>query len=117
MHDKIIELSELIKNYCNIKNINKFNTVKLRNRKFGFIMHEIVFYRLFYSKIQTTKMSIVSNINHTSGKLITRQSYHNKDANISVNFYKNLYKQIASFYKINYTKMNKIKLYAVYGCL
>jgi hypothetical protein len=99
---------------CNKETINKVSDKKLRNRSEGIQINDVIYYRLLYSQIGTTKEGIVSKINNLNNTFHSRQAFDKKDINISYVFYRDLFYKLSEI--INNNQRSKVsKLIAVDG--
>ena len=62
--DKICDINKIFNDICNYNSINSLNGKHLRNIKNGISITDAIFYKFLYAKLHTTKLSIVSKINH-----------------------------------------------------
>ena len=81
--NQINDIIKLFKNNCNKETINKVSDKKLRNRSNSIQINDVIYYRLLYSQIGTTKEGIVSKINNINNTFHSRQAFDRKDSNIS----------------------------------
>ena len=65
---------------CNKETINKVSYKKLRNRTNGIQINDVIYYRLLYSQIGTTKEGIVSKINNLNNTFHSRHAFDRKDS-------------------------------------
>src|ERR1700722_13143159 len=110
----IKNLSNIINDVFNYKNINKKNDVKLRNIKNGVTLSDALYYKLLYTDINSTKEEITSKINSCNNKSFDRGSYESKQNNISINIFLELLNKIAKFYNEKICNEN-IKLMGIDG--
>jgi len=84
----------------------------LRNISNGIQIKDVIYYRLLYSQIGTTKEGIVSKINNLNNTFHSRQAFDKKDNNISYVFYRDLFYELSKI--INNNQQSKVsKLIAV----
>jgi hypothetical protein len=98
----IDELCNIFKTACTYKNVNKYNTIKMRNIKKGIKLPDAIYYRFSYCNISSTKELIKSEINYNNKTNFTRQAYEAKEQNISIRFYSNLLKEVNKLYNNKY---------------
>ena len=113
MH-QIKQLVNIINNNCNYEAINKVSDKNLRNRTNGIQIKDVIYYRLLYSQIGTTKEGIVSKINNLNNTFHSRQAFDRKDSNISYVFYRDLFYKLSEIIN-NKQQSKKAKLIAVDG--
>ena len=112
---KFKEILDIFQSECNYVNINKNSKVKLRNRTDGIQLKDLFYYRFMYSKKDTTKESIISQINFNNNTNFTRQAYESKENNIPVSVYANIYNKICCYYNCYCNNENNFKLVAIDG--
>jgi hypothetical protein len=100
--------------YCNYEYINGRYNKKLRKCVDGIQLTSALIYKLLYTKIDSTKEIVTSQINKLTSKEFTRQSYESKENNIHINVYKNICRDIIKYYNDTHTN-NKDKLIAIDG--
>lgn len=106
-------LNSIFADECNYKKINKSSKIKLRSNKDGISLNDIFYYRFLYSKKDTKKQQIVSDINHKNNTSFTRQSFDGKENNVPVNAYERILKKVFDYYNTN--NETNIKVIAIDG--
>ena len=126
---KLVKLNDIFLKYTNYKFINSINKKNLRQKVDGLTLSDILEYRFNYSNKYTSKDNIVSHINYTNDKQLTRQSFDSKENNLDIDVYKSLFKQIYlhlydfnkkhvkllafdGTYNLNYKYEQKLSVYA-----
>lgn len=89
----IKEFFEIFSTNCTYEKINEYNVVKLRDRG-NISIIDALLYRFLYTEKNMTKERIVSSINIMNEKIITRQSFDEKEGNISEEFYLHLFTEV-----------------------
>ena len=76
-----------------------FNKTKINTRinKISFI--EAMIYKFKYASINETKQNIINEYNFNNNTSIVRSSFYEKERNISVSIYKNIFFKLGSLYK------------------
>lgn len=112
--NSLLKLNYIFNNTCeNIRMThNKLGEKNLRNKNLS--IQDALLYRFHYSKIDSTKQSISSNLNFENNKCIHRTSYDRKENNIHLSIYKKLFSQIQLLYK-SICKCNSKPVIAVDG--
>lgn len=103
-----MNISEVFDNICNTKFINTINNKKLRCKQFGIDIKNAIQYRFKYCDINSTKQDITNEININNNNNFNRQAYDQKEANISVQVYEKLLKEIINLYETEYSFKNII---------
>ena len=80
--DIINNINRIFTNNCSYKIINQLSTKKLRNIKDGVKLDEAIYYRFKYTAKNTTKSSIVADINYNSENNNCRQAFYLKEKRI-----------------------------------
>jgi hypothetical protein len=102
------DISKIFNNICDYKFINKLNDKKLRCRRNGINIGHALLYRFSYCDINSTKQYITNSINYEHTTNFYRQSYDQKEDNISVNIYEYIFKNIVKYYEDNCSLKNII---------
>jgi len=108
-------LLNIFQSEINYEKINEYNISKLRNRTKGVQLIDAVYYRFMYSKKNTTKEGITSSINYNNLTNFSRQSFNDKENNIPIQTYLNIFHKIRSYYNSNYNEINNFKLIGIDG--
>ena len=90
-------LNNIFKEECSYAKINETSTVKLRNHKNGIQIQDLFLYRFLYSKKDMTKERICSIINDRNDTHFTRQAFDNKENNVPVSVYTNIFNRILEY--------------------
>ena len=109
------DLIDIFQGECNYKRINEISNLQMRNHVDGVQLHDAIYYRFLYSKKDTTKENIVSSINNYNCTSFSRQAFDNKENNIPVETYLNIFHKIRSYYNCNYNNENGVKLIGIDG--
>lgn len=107
-------ISNIFTNLCIYNNINKINTKIMRNRN-GISLNDAFLYRILYSSPNETKDTVAAKINNINKNSYTRQSFDEKEGNISNSVYYNILTELRNYYNVNFCNRNKPKLIAVDG--
>jgi hypothetical protein len=110
-----MKLIEIFNNECNYKRVNEINNCKMRNCRDGVKLSDAIYYRFMYAKKDTTKEGIVSHINNRNHTSFSRQSFENKENNIPVETYLNIFRKVCSYYNDTYNNNNNSKLIGIDG--
>ena len=107
--DIINNIHRIFTNNCSYKSINQLSAKKLRNIKDGVKLDEVIYYRFKYTAKNTTKSSVVADINYNSENTNCRQAFYQKEKRIPCSFYVNLLTSVISYYnQINISKKSFI---------
>lgn len=117
MNSFINGLNKIFSQYVTYKTINLFNKKKLRQKYINLV--DLIFYQFQYSLLNTTKSSIITNINIHNNTNIYGTSYYRKQLNISIDWYNNLFLNISKLCDIHIESINKnssnVKIIAIDG--
>lgn len=80
-----------------INDVEKGLNIKTRNRNINFI--DALLYKFNYSKLDTTKESIVCSYNFNNDTTITQPAFEKRERQIPLITYNKFYKNISDFYK------------------
>jgi len=105
--DKVCDINKIFTDMCNYTSINNLNETQLRNKKNGIHLSDAIYYKFLYAKLNTTKLSIVSQINNINNTSFTKQSFESKENNIPTTLYENIFCKIVAFYNTNCNSENK----------
>jgi hypothetical protein len=105
-NDFIMELNNVFRYICSYNNINK-DKKNIRNFKNGIKLCDAIFYKFLYTDKYTTKDSITSKINLANNNTFSRQAYNNKENNIPLNMYSQLFEHLVAFINKHF-KLNKL---------
>lgn len=107
-------LVNLLNTECTYEKINEFNKKQVRNKKDGIDIKSCILYKLLYANIDKSKQKVIKYINILNKTSFKRQSYEEKENNISIDFYNHLLSKLIEFYN-DMIIIPDIKLYAVDG--
>lgn len=111
----ISELVKIFQNNCSYDKINELCEKQLRSRKNGINIKDNILYKFLYTDIRKTKQEIVSYINNLNETSFRRQSFEEKENNISIKFYENLLNEIILFFNQKIATKDNQVLVAVDG--
>lgn len=87
-------LINIFNEYLCIDVVNKYSSVQLRNNIHGINIKDAVYYKFLYTDINETKQHSISYINCINNKNISRQAYDKKEANVPIEIYQLILKEI-----------------------
>ena len=108
-------VNNIFSKYINYKYINSISKTKVRNCVNGIELQHAMLYKFMYTNINSTKDLITSQINISTDKEFTRQAYDNKENNIPISIYKDIYNGLVMYYNDNYASNIKEKIIGIDG--
>lgn len=113
-NNDINNISKIINDTFNYKNIDENSPIKLRNIKNGVQLSDALYYKLLYTSIDSTKESITSKINENNKTSFDTGSFESKENNIPINVYQELFNKIVLYYN-DLTSTEDVKIIAMDG--
>lgn len=104
----ITDIINIFKSECNYNKINKIGIKKLRNKENGIKLIDAIYYRFCYTDKSSTKESVTSNINMNNETNFTRQGYDEKENNIPLKTYINIFHKLNTYYNKTFNLDNII---------
>lgn len=110
------KISDIFQTIFNYDNINKNNTVKMRNKSNGISLLSAAYYKFAYCCPYTTQESVTSSINYSNILSFSRQAFIKKEQHIPVQFYKDCFDKLVCLYNSSIELPKTPRLIAVDGC-
>ena len=95
----VSKINNIFNNLEKTIRLDIFNKTKINTRinKISFI--EAMIYKFKYASINETKQNITNEYNFNNNTSIVRSSFYEKERNISISIYKNIFFKLSSLYK------------------